>query len=132
MEQHFVENVSAYDFTATLKHLTDAIADAGLKLFAIIDHAGAAQEFGLEMPPTSVLIYGHPRGGTPLMLAHPDAALDLPLKLLVRQEQDGKVTLLYHPIDRLLQAAGVPEEQASRLAPAQKSIAAAVSAGASN
>jgi uncharacterized protein (DUF302 family) len=125
-EGNFVETVSAHDFTTTLKRLTDAIADAGLKLFATIDHAAAAREFGLEMPPTSVLIYGHPRGGTPVMLAHPDAALDLPLKLLVRQQQDGKVTLLYRPIDQALQAAGVPAEQALKLAPAQKSIAAAV------
>ena len=123
----FVETGSAYDFETTLTRLTEAIADAGLKLFARIDHAAAARDFGLEMPPTIVLIYGHPKGGTPVMLAHPDAALDLPLKLLVREQADGKVTLLYRPIDQVLRSAGVPPAQALKLAPAQKSIAAAIS-----
>ncbi len=123
----FVEQPSAYDFETTLQRLTDAIANAGLKLFARIDHAAAAKEFGLEMPPTMVLIYGHPKGGTPIMLAHPDAALDLPLKLLLREQGDGKTTLLYRPIEQSLALAGVPAEQALKLAPAQNRIAAAVS-----
>ena len=123
----FVELPSAYDFETTLQRLTDAIANAGLKLFARIDHAAAAKEFGLELPPTMVLIYGHPKGGTPIMLAHPDAALDLPLKLLLREQADGKTTLLYRPIKQTLSLAGVPAEQALKLAPAQNRIAAAVS-----
>jgi uncharacterized protein (DUF302 family) len=123
----FIEVTSAYDFETTMTRLTAAIAHAGLKLFARIDHAGAAHEFGLDMPPTVVLIYGHPKGGTPIMLAHPDAALDLPLKLLIREQANQQTTLLYRPIDQVLQAAGVPTELALRLAPAQKSIASAVS-----
>lgn len=123
----YVELVSAYDFETTLQRLTNAITDAGLKLFARIDHAAAAREFGLEMPPTMVLIYGHPKGGTPIMLAHPDAALELPLKLLLRQQEDGKTTLLFRPIASILALAGVPAEQALKLAPAQSRIAGAVS-----
>jgi uncharacterized protein (DUF302 family) len=123
----FFELPSAYDFETTLRRLTDVIANAGLKLFACIDHAAAAKEFGLEMPPTMVLIYGHPKGGTPIMLAHPDAALDLPLKLLLREQADGKTTLLYRPIEQTLSLAGVPAEQALKLAPAQNRIAAAAS-----
>jgi uncharacterized protein (DUF302 family) len=126
-EKPYVEATSNYDFETTLTHLTKAIADAGLKLFARIDHAAAAREFDLAMPPTMVLIYGNPKGGTPVMLAHPDAALDLPLKLLVREQADGKITLLYRPIDQVLRSAGAPAEQVARFAPAQKSIASAVS-----
>ncbi len=126
LDSAYQEKISAYDFEVTVARLTSAIAQAGLKLFARIDHAAAAQEFGLEMPPTIVLIYGHPKGGTPIMLANPDAALDLPLKLLVRRREDGKVSLLFRPIDQVLQAAGVPTEQALKLAPAQSSIAAVV------
>ena len=122
----FIEESSNIGFAATLARLEQAIADAGLKLFARIDHAAAAQEFGLQMPPTIVLIYGHPKGGTPIMLAHPDAALDLPLKLLVRENADGKTTILYRRIDTVLAAAGVPTDVALKLAPAQQRIAAAV------
>ena len=122
----FTEVVSRYDFEATLLHLERAIANAGLRIFARIDHAAGAREFDMEMPPTIVLIYGHPKGGTPLMLTHPDAAFDLPLKLLVRVRADGKTSVLFRPIVSVLAAAGVPADQASRLAPAQNLITAAL------
>ncbi len=123
---HLTEEISPLDFKETLLRLEHAIADAGLKLFARIDHAGGAREFGLEMPSTIVLIYGQPTGGTPLMLAYPDAALDLPLKLLVRVRADEKTSVLFRPIGAALASAGVPVDQASKLAPAQNLIAAAL------
>ena len=114
-----VEHASTEAFLPTLARLESAIEAAGLTIFARIDHAGAAQEVGLEMPPTIVLIYGNPRGGTPIMLAAPQAALDLPLRVLVREEAGGRVLVVFHPITPILREAGVPEELAARLEPAQ-------------
>jgi uncharacterized protein (DUF302 family) len=75
-----IEHVSALAFEATVERLVKAIEDAGLILFSRIDHQAGARQAGLEMPPTTVLIYGHPKGGTPIMLAAPLVALDLPLR----------------------------------------------------
>ncbi len=114
-----VEHHSFLGFEQTLERLTRAIADAGMILFARIDHAAGAHDVGLEMPPTVVLIYGHPKGGTPVMLAAPRAALDLPLRVLVREEADGRTLVSFHPIAPVLQAAGVPDALAKSLEPAQ-------------
>jgi uncharacterized protein (DUF302 family) len=115
-----VEHLSPAGFEATVERLTGAIAQAGLRLFAAIDHAAGAREVGLAMPPATVLIYGHPRGGTPLMLAAPETALDLPLRVLVHEREDGQVVIAFHPIAAALRRAGVPEALASRLEPAQQ------------
>ena len=72
----YVEHASAHDFAPTVDRLEKAIARAGLTIFARIDHHGAARDAGLAMPSTIVLIYGSPRGGTPVMLATPRVALD--------------------------------------------------------
>ena len=114
----YVEHVSAHDFAGTVTRLEAAIEKAGLTIFARIDHQGAARDVGLTMPPTLVLIYGNPRGGTPIMLAAPRAALDLPLRVLIREEH-GRVLVGFHPIDTLLQQAGVASDLAARLVPAQ-------------
>ena len=118
-DPRYREHLSDKPFEATLLHLVKTIEAAGLSIFARIDHAAAARTVGLTMPPTVVLIYGNPRGGTPIMLAHPPAALDLPLRVLVREEADGRVFVGYHPIAQTLQEAGVPADIAARLAPAQ-------------
>ena len=115
----YVEHVSAHGFAATVARLEQAIAQAGLTIFTRIDHAGAAYDVGLPMPPTLVLIYGNPRGGTPIMLAAPRAALDLPLRVLVREDGDGRVLVGFHPIAEVLRNAGVADDLATRLAPAQ-------------
>jgi len=88
-------------FEATLKRLREAVAERGLTLFAEIDHAGNACTTGLEMPPATVLIFGSARVGTPLMLKAPDIALDLPLRVLVREERAGETVLAYHDPARL-------------------------------
>jgi len=111
---------SAFTFERTLERLTAAIEGAHMRIFASIDHAVAAREVGLSMPPTTVLIYGNPKGGTPLMLAAPVAALDLPLRVLVRQDSGGRTFVAFHPVVALLARAGVPEPLAIRLAPAQE------------
>ena len=114
-----VEQASAWPFASTLDRLTAAIEGAGLKVFARIDHAAGAKEAGLSMPPTVVLLYGSPKGGTPLMLAAPAAALDLPLRELVRDDADGRTQVSFHPVVPMLMDAGVPEALAKRLEPAQ-------------
>jgi len=68
----------------------------GITLFALVDHSGEAQKVGLSMRPTKLLIFGSPRAGTPLMIATPSIAIDLPLKLLVWEDGDGKVWLSYN------------------------------------
>jgi uncharacterized protein (DUF302 family) len=117
-----VEHSVALGFEATLDRLLAAIAAAGLVVFARIDHARNAQEAGLTMPPTTVLIYGNGKGGTPIMLAAPRAALDLPLRVLVRATTDGQTAVAFHPIDRVLRQVGAPDEFAVRLLPAQQML----------
>ena len=68
----------------------------GITLFAVIDHSGEAEAIGMKMPDTKLLIFGNPRGGTPLMLASPSVAIDLPLKLLVAANTDGKCSISYN------------------------------------
>lgn len=121
------ESLSAYNFEATLERLTAAITQAGLTLFSQIDHQAGARDVGLSMPPTTVLTYGNPKGGTPIMLAAPLTALDLPLRVLVRVRDDGQTAIAFHLIGAILRQAGVPSTLADRLDPAQQLLLKAVS-----
>jgi uncharacterized protein (DUF302 family) len=114
-----VEHVVSADFASTVERIAAAITQAGMTVFARIDHAAGAREAGLIMPPATVLIYGHAKGGTPIMLAAPLAALDLPLRVLVRQREDGQTAIAFHPVAAMLRRAGVPGDMAARLEPAQ-------------
>ncbi len=121
-----VELVSPLDFAATLKRLTDAIAAACMTVYATLDHAGAAKQAGLAMPPTVVLIYGNAKVGTPLMLASPIAALDLPMRVLIREDGAGTY-VSFHPIAQVLRTACVPETMSSRLDRGQQILVDALS-----
>jgi uncharacterized protein (DUF302 family) len=125
-EAAVMEHVSSVGFEATLERLESAIGAAGLILFAKIDHAAGAREVSMVMPASTVLIYGHPRGGTPIMMAVPLAALDLPLRVLVRERGDGVVTIAFHAVGVMLRELGVGEELAGRLDGAQKILVSAV------
>jgi len=120
-----VEHASAFSFQETVERLVQAIEKAGMTIFAKIDHAANARCVGLQMPPATVLIYGNAKGGTPIMLANPLAALDLPLRVLVREE-GGKTAVAFRPVKATLGQAGVPEDMAARLEPAQALVATAV------
>jgi uncharacterized protein (DUF302 family) len=120
------ETLSAHPFEATLERLTAAITQAGLILFSRIDHQAGAREAGLDMPPATVLTYGHAKGGTPIMLAVPSLALDLPLRVLVRVRDDGRTVIAFRPIGAVLRRAGVPDALAGRLDPAQEILPKAV------
>ena len=76
--------------------ITEILRAKGAKLFAVIDHSGEAAAAGLEMPPTKLLIFGNPKAGTPVMLASPSAAIDLPLKLLVSQDLQGQTSISFN------------------------------------
>lgn len=123
-----LEYPSSTDFPATLECLTRAIEAAGLTVFARIDHAIAAREAGLSMPQALVLIYGNANGGTPIMLEQPLAALDLPLRVLVREAADSRVWVAFHPIVPMLARAGISAGMASRLEPAQRLLIEAIQA----
>ena len=118
----YVEHASAEPFAPALARLETAIEAAGMTIFARIDHAAAARNVGLDMPPTIVLIYGNPRGGTPIMVAAPQAALDLPLRVLVREDAGRGVMIGFHPIAATLAQAGVSDELAMRLEAAQNAV----------
>jgi uncharacterized protein (DUF302 family) len=122
----FTEHSSPLDFEQTVERLTQAIEKAGMTIFARIDHAANARTVGMQMPAATVVIYGNAKGGTPIMLANPLAALDLPLRVLVREAADGTTKIVFHPIADLLAPAGVPTDVAGRLTPAQALLAASV------
>src|SRR6516164_5195244 len=80
----------------TIGKLESVLQAKNVKLFTVVDHSGEAEKAGLKMPETKLLIFGNPKAGTPLMLAAPSIALDLPLKILVAEDADGKVWISYN------------------------------------
>src|SRR5215831_6766914 len=80
----------------TVKRVEDALDAKGVKLFALIDHSGEAERAGLQMRPTKLLIFGNPKAGTPWMVAAPSIAIDLPMKILVAENPDGKAGVSYN------------------------------------
>jgi uncharacterized protein (DUF302 family) len=99
---------SRHSVAETLRRLESAVTGHGLKIFGRIDHSGEAERAGLEMRPTQVLIFGNPKAGTPLMVAAPTLAIDLPLKALVWEDADGAVWLSYNSPEYLQQRHNVP------------------------
>lgn len=121
-----VQISSHYSFDESVHRLRSAFEEKGLRIFAVIDHSGEAEKAGLKMPRTKVLIFGSPKGGTPLMVAAPSLAIDLPLKVLVAEDAAGKVTVTYNNPEYLQQRHGVPAELIRNLAGAAAVIAKAV------
>jgi len=87
---------SARPFDETLQRLEAAAKESGMVVFARLDHAAAAKAAGLQMPPETVMVIGNPKAGTPQMLEHPTLGIDLPLKMLVWQNQAGEVFVSYN------------------------------------
>ena len=121
-----VNAASRYSVDETVKRLETAFAEKGMKVFALIDHSGEAEKVGFKMRPTKVVIFGSPKGGTPLMVAAPSLAIDLPLKALVAEDAEGKVSVTWNDPEYLKQRHGVPEELIKNLAGAGVVIAKAV------
>ncbi|HKW21535.1 MAG TPA: DUF302 domain-containing protein [Ktedonobacterales bacterium] len=107
---------SLVSVSETIARIEKAVADHGLTLFAHIDHTGAAASVGLKMQPARVLIFGSPRAGTPLMVASPLLALDLPLKALVWQDNSGQVNVSYTDPAYLAERYRIPDDLAKNIA----------------
>ena len=121
-----IELQSAHAFAPTLDRISKTLEGAGMTIFARIDHQAAAQKAGLSMDPATVLIYGNPKGGTPLMQAAPNLALDLPLRVLVRADAQGKTFVVLHPAHTLTRSVGLPDDKALPLARSEALIRQAV------
>jgi len=116
-EQNGLVNVlSSHSVDDTVAKLEAMLREKQVKIFAVIDHSGEAKLAGLEMHPTKVLIFGNPKGGTPLMLAAPSTAIDLPLKLLVAEDADGKVWITYNSPQYLQERHQFPKELMANIA----------------
>lgn len=125
-ESDYVEHKSSLKFTETVAALVDAIEKVGMNVFAKIDHAAGASEVGMHLPPSVVLIYGHARGGTPVMQAAPAAALDLPLRVLIRETERGETVIAFHPVRQTLARYAILAELVERLAKAQQLLVGAI------
>jgi uncharacterized protein (DUF302 family) len=99
---------SNHSVDQTVERLKGILNTKGVTLFALVDHSGEAEKVGMKMPPTKLLIFGSPKAGTPLMLAVPSVAIDLPLKILVREDSQGKVRISYNSSAYLLERHSVP------------------------
>jgi len=110
---------SKYSVDETVARLLALLQERGIKLFCLIDHSGEAAAAGLTMRPTKLLIFGNPKAGTPLMVAAPSSALDLPLKILVAETESGKTILFWNDPTWLQGRHYFPEELAGNLAAAQ-------------
>ena len=95
-ENGLITVASRFSVGETLDRVTTALTKAGLRVFARIDHAGGAKEVGQELRPTELLIFGHPKGGTPLMQDRQTAGIDLPIKALAWEDEEGRVWLTYN------------------------------------
>jgi uncharacterized protein (DUF302 family) len=107
---------SAHSVEETVARIRAVLQAKQIREFALIDHSGEAEKAGLLMPKTQVVIFGNPKGGTPLMLAAPSVAIDLPLKLLVREDAEGQVWISYWSAEALLERHGLADSFAGNIA----------------
>ncbi len=111
-----VDTPSRHSVDETVGRLEKILQANGISLFALIDHGEEAAKAGMKMRPTRLLIFGNPRTGTPIMLAAPSSAIDLPLKILVWEDAHGKVWVTYNSPTYLQERHGIPPELLSNIA----------------
>ena len=111
-----VNKPSNHPVDETIGRLKGILETKGVTVFALVDHSGEAEKAGMKMRPTKLLIFGSPKAGTPLMLAAPSSAIDLPLKFLVWEDADRKVWISYNSLAYLKERHGLPEELMSNIA----------------
>jgi uncharacterized protein (DUF302 family) len=111
-----VHLASAHSVAETMSRLKAAVAAHGINILAHIDHSGDAARVGLKMRPTELLIFGNPKAGTPLMIASPTLALDLPLKALIWEDSAGKVWLTFNSFEYLQRRHNVPSDLMGNIA----------------
>jgi uncharacterized protein (DUF302 family) len=111
-----VNKPSNHSVDETVEKLKNILQAKGVTLFALVDHSGEAEKVGMKMRPTKLLVFGSPKAGTPLMLAVPSIAIDLPLKILVWQDGDGKVWVSYNSPEYLKDRHGLPRDLLANIA----------------
>ena len=111
-----VDKVSHHSVEDTVEKLKGILLSKGVMLFAIVDHSGEAEKVGMKMRPTKLLIFGSPKAGTPLMQAAPSIAIDLPLKILVWEDEQSKVWVSFNSPAYLQQRHGIPPELLQNIA----------------
>jgi uncharacterized protein (DUF302 family) len=124
-EEGIVKIPSHRSVDETVDKLKTILQSKGVILFALVDHSGEAEKVGLKMPSTKLLIFGNPKGGTPLMLASPSVAIDLPMKILVAEDSQGKVSISYNSAEYLRERHGLPQNLVPNLGIVQTLAAAA-------
>ncbi len=117
---------SPHSVDETVKRLLSILSQKGLQVFALVDHSGEAEKVGMKMQATKLVIFGSPKAGTPLMVAAPTLAIDLPLKALVWQDKDSKVWVSYNRPEYLQQRHGVPGDLVKNIAGVGALVAKAV------
>lgn len=111
-----VDVPSNHSFDETVDRIRNILQAKGIMLFVLVDHSGEAEKLGMKMRPTKLLIFGSPKAGTPLMLATPSIAIDLPLKILVWEDANGKVWLSYNTPEYLQHRHGLPSDLVQNIA----------------
>ena len=111
-----IDKPSNHSVEQTIERLKGVLQSKGVKLFALVDHSGEAEKVGMKMRPTKLLIFGSPKAGTPLMLAAPSIAIDLPLKILVWEDGQGKVWVSYNSPDYLEERHGLSQKLLQNIA----------------
>ena len=115
-EKGIVSKASNHSVDETVERLKNILQTKGVTIFALVDHSGEAAKVGMKMRPTKLVIFGSPKAGTPLMLAAPSTAIDLPLKILVWQDDEGKVWVSYNSSEYLQGRHGFPQELMQNIA----------------
>ena len=121
--QGIVSLPSPYPFRETVQRLLAAFADKGIKVFATIDQRAEALAVGLSLPPTTLILFGNPKAGTPLMLANPQAGVDLPLKVLVYEQSPGDVIVSFATAAEIGRRHGLAPELIATIAPSERLVA---------
>jgi len=118
---------SRHSVDEVVEKLRGILQAKGVALFALVDHSGEAAKVGLPMPPTKLLIFGNPKAGTPLMLASPSSAIDLPLKILVAENANGGTFVSYNSPAYLRDRHGIPQDLLANIAVVEALATAAAS-----
>ena len=114
-DKGIIDKPSNHSVDETVEKLKNVLQSKGVTLFGLVDHSGEAEKVGIKMRPTRLLIFGNPKGGTPLMLAAPSIAIDLPLKILIWQDEEEKVWVSYNTPEYLAERHGLPPNLAQNI-----------------
>jgi uncharacterized protein (DUF302 family) len=125
MAPGIVEKRSKHSVDETVDRLNEILRSRGITLFALVDHSGEAARAGMKMPATKLLVFGSPKAGTPLMLDAPSVAIDLPLKILVREDGEGSVWISYNSPAYLQERHGFSRELIPNIATVEAMASAA-------